>query len=110
MQVEAVGPSVDDHVRFTEEPVGVGADQEGQDGLGADESVVDEPFVGLDQPGKLVLLELLDEVRTDGAATVVATHDPAYVDRVDRSIALRDGEVVFDGTANVDQVLGLVGG
>ena len=59
--------------------------------------LVDEPFVGLDQPGKAVLLELLDEVHTDGAATVVATHDPAYVDRVDRSLALRDGEVVFDG-------------
>ncbi len=72
--------------------------------------LVDEPFVGLDQPGKLVLLELLDEVRADGAATLVATHDPAYVDRVDRSIALRDGEVVFDGQASVDQVLGLVGG
>lgn len=72
--------------------------------------LVDEPFVGLDQPGKLVLLELLDEVRADGAATLVATHDPAYVDRVGRSIALRDGEVVFDGTASVDQVLGLVGG
>ena len=54
--------------------------------------LVDEPFVGLDQPGKLVLLELLDEVHDDGAATLVATHDPAYVDRVDRSIALRDGE------------------
>lgn len=72
--------------------------------------LVDEPFVGLDQPGKLVLLELLDEVHTDGAASLVATHDPAYVDRVDRSIALRDGEVVFDGQASVDQVLGLVGG
>jgi ABC-type multidrug transport system ATPase subunit len=72
--------------------------------------LVDEPFVGLDQPGKLVLLELLEEVQSDGAATVVATHDPAYVDRVDRSIALRDGEVVFDGKASVDQVLGLVGG
>ena len=72
--------------------------------------LVDEPFVGLDQPGKLVLLELLDEVRADGAATLVATHDPAYVDRVDRSLALRDGEVVFDGKASVDQVLGLVGG
>lgn len=72
--------------------------------------LVDEPFVGLDQPGKLVLLELLEEVQADGAATVVATHDPAYVDRVDRSIALRDGEVVFDGKASVDQVLGLVGG
>lgn len=72
--------------------------------------LVDEPFVGLDQPGKLVLLELLEEVQSDGAATVVATHDPAYVDRVGRSIALRDGEVVFDGKASVDQVLGLVGG
>ncbi|WP_254127229.1 ABC transporter ATP-binding protein [Aquihabitans sp. G128] len=72
--------------------------------------LVDEPFVGLDQPGKGVLLELLDEVAADGAATLVATHDPAYVDRVQRSIALRDGEVVFDGKASVDQVLGLVGG
>lgn len=72
--------------------------------------LVDEPFVGLDQPGKAVLLDLLDEVHRDGAATVVATHDPAYVDRVDRSIALRDGEVVFDGQASVEQVLGLVGG
>ena len=72
--------------------------------------LVDEPFVGLDQPGKVVLLELLDEVHSDGAATLVATHDPAYVDRVSRSIALRDGAVVFDGKASVDQVLGLVGG
>lgn len=72
--------------------------------------LVDEPFVGLDQPGKAVLLELLDEVHADGAATLVATHDPAYVDRVDRSLALRDGEVIFDGSATVDQVLSLVGG
>lgn len=72
--------------------------------------LVDEPFVGLDQPGKVVLLDLLDEAHADGAATLVATHDPAYVDRVDRSVALRDGEVVFDGQASVDQVLGLVGG
>lgn len=72
--------------------------------------LVDEPFVGLDAPGKEVLLELLAEVHRDGAATLVATHDPAYVERVDRSIALRDGEVVYDGTASIDQVLGLVGG
>lgn len=72
--------------------------------------LVDEPFVGLDQPGKLVLLDLLAEVHDDGAATLVATHDPAYVDRVDRSIALRDGEVIFDGDATAEQVLALVGG
>ncbi len=72
--------------------------------------LVDEPFVGLDQPGKEVLLEVLDEVHGDGAATLVATHDPSYVERVDRSLALRDGEVIFDGQATVDQVLHLVGG
>mgnify|MGYP001493825760 FL=1 len=72
--------------------------------------LVDEPFVGLDQPGKLVLLELLAEVHAEGAATLVATHDPTYVERVDRSIALRDGEVIFDGKASVDEVLHLVGG
>jgi ABC-type multidrug transport system ATPase subunit len=72
--------------------------------------LVDEPFVGLDQPGKVVLLELLREVHADGAATLVATHDPGYVERVDRSIALRDGEVIFDGKASVEEVLHLVGG
>lgn len=72
--------------------------------------LVDEPFVGLDQPGKLVLLELLAEVHAEGAATLVATHDPTYVERVDRSVALRDGEVIFDGKASVEEVLHLVGG
>lgn len=72
--------------------------------------LVDEPFVGLDQPGKIVLLDLLAEVHAEGAATLVATHDPTYVERVDRSVALRDGEVIFDGKASVDEVLHLVGG
>jgi len=48
-------------------------------------------------------------VHGDGAATVVATHDPEYVSRVDRCIALRDGEVVFEGEATPDDVLRLVG-
>lgn len=72
--------------------------------------LVDEPFVGLDAPGRRSLLELLDEVHADGAAVVVATHDAEFVERVDRTIALRDGEVVFDGTATPADVLRLVGG
>lgn len=71
--------------------------------------LVDEPFVGLDVPGRLALLELFDEVHADGAATVVATHDAEFVSRVDRCVALRDGEVVFDGQAEPDDVLRLVG-
>jgi ABC-type multidrug transport system ATPase subunit len=70
--------------------------------------LVDEPFVGLDAPGKNTLLEILDEVHADGAAVVVATHDPEFVERVDRSVALRDGEKVFDGRASVAEVLALV--
>jgi ABC-type multidrug transport system ATPase subunit len=70
--------------------------------------LVDEPFVGLDAPGKATLLDVLDEVHADGAAVLVATHDPEFVERVDRSIALRDGELVFDGQATVSEVMALV--
>ncbi len=71
--------------------------------------LVDEPFVGLDAPGRLALLDLLEEVHDDGAAVVVATHDPEFVDKVDRVIALRDGAVTFDGRATTADVLRLVG-
>lgn len=71
--------------------------------------LVDEPFVGLDAPGKDALLDIFEELHRDGAAIVVATHDPAFVERVDRCIALRDGEVVHDGPATPADVLRLVG-
>lgn len=71
--------------------------------------LVDEPFVGLDATGKAALLELLDEVHRDNRTIVVATHDSQFVERVDRCVALRDGEVVHDGTATPDDVLRLVG-
>ena len=70
--------------------------------------LVDEPFVGLDATGKRSLLSLLDEAHESGAATIVATHDPVYVERVDRCLALRDGEVVHDGPATPAEVLELV--
>lgn len=59
--------------------------------------LVDEPFVGLDQSGKETLLALLDEVAAGGATLVVATHELAFVHRVQRLLALRDGELVYDG-------------
>ncbi|MFL6205446.1 MAG: ABC transporter ATP-binding protein [Acidimicrobiales bacterium] len=71
--------------------------------------LVDEPFVGLDASGKAALLTILDELHDDGAALVVATHDPTYVERVDRCIALRDGVVIHDGRATPDEVIALVG-
>jgi ABC-type multidrug transport system ATPase subunit len=71
--------------------------------------LVDEPFVGLDATGKIALLELLDELHRAGRTIVVATHDARFVERVTRCIALRDGEIVHDGTATPDDVLRLVG-
>jgi ABC-type multidrug transport system ATPase subunit len=70
--------------------------------------LVDEPFVGLDATGKAALLGILDELHADGATVVIATHDPGFVERADRCVALRDGEVVHDGPATASDVLRLV--
>ena len=71
--------------------------------------LVDEPFVGLDVAGKEALLGIFEELHADGATIVVATHDPAFVERVDRCVALRDGEVIHDGVATVADVGRLIG-
>ena len=70
--------------------------------------LVDEPFVGLDLGGKGALLDIFDELHADGATIVVATHDPGFVERADRCVALRDGEVVHDGPALPSDVARLV--
>ena len=71
--------------------------------------LVDEPFVGLDASGKESLLTMLDELHDDGASLIVATHDPNFVERVERCIALRDGHVIHDGPATPADVMQLVG-
>jgi ABC-type multidrug transport system ATPase subunit len=70
--------------------------------------LIDEPFVGLDQPGKQALLDLLDEANAAGATVVVATHSLEFVDRADRCIGLRDGQLAYDGPATVEDVTRLV--
>ena len=71
--------------------------------------LIDEPFVGLDAPGKEALLGLLDEAREAGATIVVATHTLEFVERADRCVGLRDGELAYDGPASKAQVDKLVG-
>jgi ABC-type multidrug transport system ATPase subunit len=70
--------------------------------------LVDEPFVGLDEAGKQSLLELLAEAAVAGSTLVVATHELAFVDRVHRLLALRDGELVYDGAPGGTDVHQLV--
>lgn len=64
--------------------------------------VVDEPFVGLDAPGRAALLALLDESQANGATLLVATHELGTVARSDRVVALRSGELVYDGGPDTD--------
>lgn len=71
--------------------------------------LIDEPFVGLDAPGRASLLVLLDEVAASGAAVVVATHQLDFVAGADRCIGLQDGRVVYDGESTPDAVGRLVG-
>jgi ABC-type multidrug transport system ATPase subunit len=61
--------------------------------------LVDEPFVGLDRGGRDGLLQLFRASHHDGAALVVATHELTTVAEAQRVVALRDGEVVYDGPA-----------
>jgi ABC-type multidrug transport system ATPase subunit len=70
--------------------------------------LVDEPFVGLDAGGKAALIELLAEARTAGHTLLVATHELSFLDTVGRCVALRDGELLYDGTSKGIDVLALV--
>jgi ABC-2 type transport system ATP-binding protein len=71
--------------------------------------VVDEPFVGLDPAGRDALLALFDQAHAAGATLVVATHELSTVARSRRVIALRDGEVAFDGPTTDADLAALVG-
>jgi ABC-2 type transport system ATP-binding protein len=71
--------------------------------------LIDEPFVGLDPPGRTALVELLDDANRSGATVVVATHQMDFVTRADRCVALRDGAVIFDGPPGDVDVTTLAG-
>jgi ABC-type multidrug transport system ATPase subunit len=66
--------------------------------------LVDEPFVGLDATGREALLVLLDDAADRGATLLVATHEPSFLERVPRVIALRNGTLMFDGPAQDESV------
>lgn len=70
--------------------------------------LVDEPFVGLDAPTQASLVEILAEAAADGAALLVSTHQLDLVERATRCVAVREGEVAFDGKPSAETVLRLV--
>ncbi len=70
--------------------------------------LVDEPFVGLDADGRDALLDIFQRSHASGSTLVVATHELAFVDSADRTIALREGILVFDGDTSQARARGLV--
>ena len=60
------------------------------------------------RPGEAGVAGVARQIHHDGSTVVVATHDPLYVERVDRCVALRDGQLIHDGPATPDDVLRLV--
>jgi len=72
--------------------------------------LVDEPFVGLDADGKDALLDLFDDAHGRGATLIVATHELGFVAAAHRTIALRDGRLIFDGDSSSEQARELVTG
>jgi ABC-type multidrug transport system ATPase subunit len=70
--------------------------------------LVDEPFVGLDEPGKQALLKMFDAASQRGATLLIATHELSFVQQVGRLLALRDGEMVYDGAPADTDVHALV--
>lgn len=71
--------------------------------------LVDEPFVGLDPPGRAALIDLLDDASASGATVIVATHQLEFVQKAERVVALRDGAVIYDGPPDQVDVNELVG-
>ncbi len=59
--------------------------------------LLDEPTFGLDRRGTIAVLGLLDGLRADGQAQLLATHDPRLLPGCDRVLALEAGRLVFDG-------------
>lgn len=72
--------------------------------------LIDEPFVGLDEPGRNALLELLDATSERGATVIIASHQLDLIKRADRCIALAEGSVIYDGDPAKADLVGLVSG
>jgi ABC-type Mn2+/Zn2+ transport system ATPase subunit len=63
--------------------------------------LLDEPFTGLDRPGSELLEALLDSLRAEGRALIVATHDLEQARRWDAVLCLNRRQVAFGAPADV---------
>ena len=55
--------------------------------------VLDEPTVGLDMQGIARVHGLIEQLRRQGMAVVVITHDEKMAEQADRVVVIRDGRI-----------------
>lgn len=61
--------------------------------------IIDEPFLGLDPLGINALLELMNEMKEQGASILMSTHILATAERqCDGFVLLHNGEIKAQGT------------
>ncbi|MBM3565952.1 MAG: ABC transporter ATP-binding protein [Alphaproteobacteria bacterium] len=56
--------------------------------------LADEPTGNLDHKTRLGIVGLLEDMRNEGSALVIVTHDPEVASRARRRFAMRDGKLV----------------
>jgi ABC-type Mn2+/Zn2+ transport system ATPase subunit len=61
--------------------------------------LLDEPLSGVDIPSAERVLSVLDELRREGRAVLVATHDIAQARRFDRVLCLNHSQIAFGSPA-----------
>jgi ABC-type Mn2+/Zn2+ transport system ATPase subunit len=57
--------------------------------------LLDEPLSGVDRPSSERLLAVLDELRAEGRAVLIATHDIAHARRSDKVLCLNHRQTAF---------------
>lgn len=58
--------------------------------------LADEPTGNLDTKNAVAVLDLLDQLHTDGATICMVTHDPRSASRTQRKVNLLDGSIISD--------------
>jgi putative ABC transport system ATP-binding protein len=58
--------------------------------------LADEPTGNLDSKNAELVMNLLDELHSQGSTIVMVTHDPRFAERADRVVSLFDGKIVDD--------------
>ena len=62
--------------------------------------LADEPTGNLDSKNGEAVMNLLDELHSEGATICMVTHDPRYAEHADRTVHLFDGQIVRDETSH----------